>query len=192
VVQGVDSSNGYTFTGGDLAGLTVKNGNFMVWAADGWSIIATGMDPNLYYKLDGSLGLTGPFAAGGQQLKNVSDGTDIQDAITVYQLNTHTHSFEPELGNPTADDYVLSSKVSGARSWVPPWILPAINKIISGIDVKAICYHKVAWDDDPDWIEKCDGTSWFNEPLNTPTRGKTRKFPAEFLVVTENNFTTFT
>jgi len=26
---------------------------------------------------------------------------------------------EPALGNPTVDDYVLSSKASGKRSWVP-------------------------------------------------------------------------
>jgi len=63
----------------------------------------------------------------------------------------------------------------------------AINKIISGVDVVAICYGNVADDDDPNWIEKCADTAWYNEPLNTATRGKTRKFPAERLIIGESD-----
>lgn len=62
----------------------------------------------------------------------------------------------------------------------------AIDQLVASVDAVAVCYHKVAWDDDPDWIEKCEGTSWYNETLNTATRGATRKFPAEVLIVAES------
>lgn len=61
--------------------------------------------------------------------------------------------------------------------------LKAINKLVASVDAVAVYYGKVAWDDDPDWIEKCAWTSWYNETLNTSTRGATRKFPAEYLVI---------
>ena len=91
VVEGVDATNGYTFTSGDLNGKTVNNGDFMVWAAAGWSIMAGEMNPLLYYKLDGTQAITAPFAGGAQQIKNIADGSDIQDAITLNQLNNHNH-----------------------------------------------------------------------------------------------------
>jgi hypothetical protein len=78
----------YTFAGGDLAGRTISNGDFMVWAAAGWSIMAGEMNPTLYYKLDGTQALTEPFAGGGKQLKNIAEGVDPSDAATVSQLGT--------------------------------------------------------------------------------------------------------
>ena len=47
VIQGLSAD--YTFTGGDLVGKTVSNGDFIVWAAAGWSIMAGEMNPMLYY-----------------------------------------------------------------------------------------------------------------------------------------------
>ncbi len=68
--------------------------------------------------------------------------------------------------------------------------LPAIETILASVDTVAVCYGNVADNDDPDWIEKCADTSWYNEQLNTTTRGKTRKFPAEYLVVAESGTVT--
>jgi hypothetical protein len=48
VVQGLTTD--YTFVEGDLAGETVNNGDFMVWAVGGWSIMIGEMNPLLYYK----------------------------------------------------------------------------------------------------------------------------------------------
>jgi len=89
VVQGLTGD--YTFTGGDLASKTVSNGDYMVWAANGWSIMVGEMNPTLYYKLDGTQALTAPFAGGNQQLKYIADGTDSTDAITKNQLDNHNH-----------------------------------------------------------------------------------------------------
>ncbi len=76
----------YTFVAGDLAGRLITNGDFMAWASDGWTIISGEMNPNLYYKLDGTQSLTAAFAAGGRQLKNVAAGTEDDDGVTLYQL----------------------------------------------------------------------------------------------------------
>jgi len=86
VTQGLAAT--YTFQGGDLAGLNIDNGDFMVWGSVGWSIMRGEMNPLLYYKLDGSQAITAAFAGGGQQIKNIADGTDSTDAATVAQLDT--------------------------------------------------------------------------------------------------------
>jgi hypothetical protein len=91
VVQGLTGD--YTFVGGDLAGRTISNGDFMVWSAAGWSIMAGEMNPTLYYKLDGTQALTEPFAGGGQLISNIADGVAANDAATVGQLPTNTGDF---------------------------------------------------------------------------------------------------
>jgi hypothetical protein len=88
VVQGLTDE--YVFVGGDLTGLPINNGDFMVWASSGWSIMVGEMNPLLYYRLDGSQALTDHFAGGGKQLKNIADGTDTTDAVTLAQLNSYT------------------------------------------------------------------------------------------------------
>jgi hypothetical protein len=37
------------------------------------------------------------------------------------------------------------------------------------------------------WRNRTQGTSWYNEPLNTSTRGATKKFPAVAVIVAESN-----
>ena len=37
------------------------------------------------------------------------------------------------------------------------------------------------------WCKRCQHTSWYNEPLNTPERGARREFPAVAVIVTETN-----
>jgi len=79
----------YTFTGGSLAGMTTKNGDLMIWADPDWALYASSLNPDIYYKIDGTVALTGAFAGGGQQLKNIADGTDNSDAVTLSQLNAY-------------------------------------------------------------------------------------------------------
>jgi hypothetical protein len=84
-VEGLSSP--YTFTGGDLAGEEASNGDFMVLGTTGWALMQGDMNPALYYKLDGTQAITGPFAGGGQQIKHIADGLDDMDAVTMAQLN---------------------------------------------------------------------------------------------------------
>ena len=41
-----------------------------------------------------------------------------------YSLLGHTHAYEPTLGTPLVDGYLLSSTVAGVRSWVAPYSHP--------------------------------------------------------------------
>jgi len=111
VVQSLGAD--YVFSEGDLAGRSVSNGDFMVWAAGGWSIMAGEMNPTLYYKLDGTQPLTDPFAAGGQQLKNLADGTELTDAVTKEQLDASgdfmSDGSVPMTGNLTFNSPVLGT-----------------------------------------------------------------------------------
>ena len=91
-IEGVtEDPNGdsYTFVdaGGDLEGRTIRNGDFMVWGVEGWSIMIGEMNPLLYYKLDGTAALTANFQAGGHKLVNVGDGTSDSDGASVGQMN---------------------------------------------------------------------------------------------------------
>ena len=97
----------YIFTGGDLAGEGVDNGDFMVWGTSGWSIMRGEMSPLLYYKLDGTQPITGPFAGGGQQFKNAADGVDDTDLVTLQQLQ----SFAPT--GALENDIVTNITVGG-------------------------------------------------------------------------------
>jgi len=87
VVQGLAAE--YTFAdAGDLIGHKVNNGDFMVWGSAGWSIMVGEMNPLLYYRLDGTMAITGAFAGGDQQIKQIANGTENTDAINLQQLNT--------------------------------------------------------------------------------------------------------
>jgi len=80
---------GYTFTTGTLQDKTAKNGDLMIHGqqVDWWLKEGDSLDPNIYYYLDGRSAITGPFAGGQQQIKNIADGTDLTDGVTLQQLN---------------------------------------------------------------------------------------------------------
>ncbi len=77
IVQGV--SGDYTFTGGDLSGITTNDGDFMVWNGSEWTHINHDVDPNAYYRLDGSQAITADFQAGGYKLTNVGAASNNSD-----------------------------------------------------------------------------------------------------------------
>ncbi len=95
----IDLKDYYTFVAGDLIDQNAKVGYFMYLAEDlTFHMLKGDMNPAYYYKLDGTQAITAPFAAGGQQLKGIADGTDAQDALSVAQLGVHTD----DVANPHA------------------------------------------------------------------------------------------
>ena len=46
------------------------------------------------------------------------DWTNVINKPLTFPPSFHTHPYEPELGNPSVDGYVLSSTIAGVRSWV--------------------------------------------------------------------------
>ena len=87
-IVGVDDAAGYTYTEGDLTGQTVYNGDYLLHGDQAWSIIEqTNFDPTLYYKLDGTMAITAPFAGGNQQYHNMAAGTEDAHGVNLGQLN---------------------------------------------------------------------------------------------------------
>ncbi|MCK5605972.1 hypothetical protein KAR91_29005, partial [Candidatus Pacearchaeota archaeon] len=87
---------------------------------------------------------------------------------------------DPAVNVDNAGNVEISATATAAD-----YIATAINKAVASVDAVAVYYGKVAWDDDPTWIDRTEWTSWYNETLNTATRGATRAFPAEYLIVLE-------
>ena len=89
MIQGVGTQvggGGYTFTGGDLVGRTVYDGDLIIFGEESWTI-QEGLDsPSEYYRLDGTQALTAHFQAGNFRLTNVADGLDPQDVVTIAQI----------------------------------------------------------------------------------------------------------
>lgn len=59
----------------------------------------------------------------------------------------------------------------------------ALTKAVTAIDV--FIYDTSKDSDGGAWRHRCAGASWFNEPLNTATRGARREFPAVAVIVAE-------
>jgi|GEM_PF-2285894 len=59
----------------------------------------------------------------------------------------------------------------------------AATKAVTAVDV--FVYDTSKDSDGGAWRKRCQHTSWYNEPLNTATRGARREFPAVALIVAE-------
>ncbi len=87
-VVGVDDTDGYEFTTGELAGETAYNGNLMVWAGGAWSIKVSELNPLEYYKLDGSQSISANFAGGGYKIANIAAANANGEAVEFGQYTT--------------------------------------------------------------------------------------------------------
>lgn len=65
--------------------------------------------------------------------------------------------------------------------------LDAYNKSISDTAVDVFVYDTSKDSDGGAWRHRCQHTSWYNETLNTSTRGSRREFPAVAVIVAESN-----
>ena len=61
----------------------------------------------------------------------------------------------------------------------------AASKAVTAVDV--FVYDTSKDSDGGAWRKRCQHTSWYNEPLNTATRGSRREFPAVAVIVAESN-----
>ena len=95
VISGVDATNGYTFTGGDLAGETVRNGDYIVYTDHGWLIKQDTTTEDVYYR-DGRLPMIADVQFGGFKAVNMANGTVATDGAAYGQLQAH----EADHGNP--------------------------------------------------------------------------------------------
>ena len=112
IVNGLTAD--YTFTGGDLAGQTATNGDYMIInSTGGFDLIDNDVDVGLYYLVDGTNAITAPFAGGGQQIKNIADGTDDTDAVTKRQLDEKAGRDSETFTNTTVNGVYPDATGSG-------------------------------------------------------------------------------
>ena len=102
----------------------------------------------------------------------------------------------PTLGTAAATastDYATAAQGALAASAVQPndsaalkeLDLNAIASTIADTAVDVFVYRTAADSDGGAWRKRTQGTSWYNETLNTATRGSRKEFPAVAVIVTE-------
>jgi len=87
IFMGLDDTLGYTYSSGDLAGVTVFNGDLLLLGRSSWLAKKAELDPNAYYRLNGELPLTNNFNAGGFPLSDVGEAVEETDAVILRQLD---------------------------------------------------------------------------------------------------------
>jgi len=92
-VEGVDASSGYTFTGGDLQGSTVYNGDMVVRGEQEWGYRNFGNVGGLYLRLDGSNSMLGNLPMGSHKIVNLSPATANGEAVEYSQIAGLTTSY---------------------------------------------------------------------------------------------------
>lgn len=107
-------------------------------------------------------------------------------------------------GSPLADGTIDVSEVSGAAPLANPTFTGTASGTFSGpltgeLDLAAIAATKsdtavdvFVYDTSKDsdggaWRKRTQGTSWYNETLNTSTRGSRKEFPAVAVIVVDND-----
>jgi len=63
--------------------------------------------------------------------------------------------------------------------------IPALASTLAANAVDWVVYDTAKDSDGGKWRKRCQALSWYNEPLNTATRGATKEFPAKVLIVAE-------
>jgi hypothetical protein len=68
--------------------------------------------------------------------------------------------------------------------------LDAVSEVVNTGTIVDVFIYDVSKDHNPNWVNECGHTSWYNETLNTATRGKTKAFPKVALIVAESDTVT--
>jgi len=98
-VYGV-GDDGHTYTTGDLTGRYVSNNDYMLYTQSGWYLkAAVNLDPNDFYRIDGSTPLSHPLNAGGNTLSHMANALIDTDAVSLGQMNAELAKYALENGD---------------------------------------------------------------------------------------------
>lgn len=176
----------------DLTAIAALSGDgFLKKTSGTW-----GMDSTLYQTSDANLSsLANLTYASGAFVKMTGAHTFTLDtstyltsitkaqveAVLTGAITSHTHSYEPALGNPASDGRVLSSTAAGVRSWIP--IATTDHGALTGL----------ADDDHTQYFNQTRGDARYSlighshlnyAPLNVTTNSKTSAYT---VVAGDNN-----
>lgn len=110
--------------------------------------------------------------ATASMLSEMDEWREDQDAAIDQKLEL----YEEEL-------QTLIAQASGVPNSAEQLVAIALTKAASAVDL--FVYDTSKDSDGGAWRRRCQNTSWYNEPLNTATRGARRDFPAMALIVAE-------
>jgi len=97
---------------------------------------------------------------------------------------SQAQSYRDEAESHKDDAYTYSQSAASAVAYQDLTAI-AQSKSVTAVDV--FVYDTRKDSDGGAWREQTQHTSWYNETLNTSTRGATKKFPAVAVVVVESN-----
>ena len=175
-------------SGTGLSSVDINSGNI-----DGTAIGATTPSTGAFTTLSttGNITTSGTVdgrdvAADGTKLDGIESGADVTDTTNVTAAGALMDS---ELTDITA--------VKALDQGVATTDSPTFSNVTSDIDLTAIAASKTdtavdvfVYDTSKDsdggaWRKRCQHTSWYNETLNTATRGSRKEFPAVAVIVAE-------
>jgi hypothetical protein len=177
------------------------------------SLTTTGdFNTGLYFPAADEVGIT---TGGTQRVKVDSTGIDVTGAITVSgtvdgrdvsadgtKLDTiETNADVTDATNVTAAGALMDSELTNIAAVkalnqglattdevaFDNTSLNAIATDISDTAVDVFVYDTSKDSDGGAWRKRTQGTSWYNETLNTATRGSSKEFPAVAVIVVDND-----
>mgnify|MGYP003660020084 FL=1 len=101
-------------------------------------------------------------------------------------LNTDTTVTTTDL----ADDSVSSAKLNTKLTVGGNINFSAISQTKADTAVDVFVYDTKKDSDGGAWRKRTQSTSWYNETLNTATRGSRKEFPAVAVIVAQSNIVT--
>ena len=122
------------------------------------------------------------IAADGTKLDGVEASADVTDATNVTAAGALMDS---ELTNIAAIKALNQGVATTDEVAFDNTTLNAIAKDISDTAVDVFVYDTSKDSDGGAWRKRTQGTSWYNEALNTATRGSRKEFPAVAVIVAE-------
>jgi hypothetical protein len=123
---------------------------------------------------------------------NLTDKVSVKmSTITTSVIDAQSARDQTQAFRDTADLHKLAAQAAAASatntaSALAGFDLDAIAAVKAGTAVDVFIYDTSLDSDGGAWRHRCTGISWFNEPLNTTTRGARREFPAVAVIVLEN------
>lgn len=113
-----------------------------------------------------------------------------RDVTQGYMMTADVHATRAEAAETNAEGFALNAEdyATIAQSVACQNLEAVENFLLDSIGIVDVKIYDTSKDPDGGaWREKTEQTSWYREPLNTATRGRTRKFPAVVAIIAETD-----
>jgi hypothetical protein len=184
-VPGITSTNNISL--GDTNKLMVGSGNDLQLLHNGANSYLDNFTGNLYisnYSDDRVIQLTGDDGTGAVTAYVLVNGADGTVSLNHYGSNKLITAADGV--DITGDVGATTATITG-KTTTDELDLNALAATISDTAVDIFVYDTRKDSDGGAWRKRTQHTSWYNETLNTSTRGSRKEFPAVAVIVAENN-----